>query len=182
MNINKLKLLSGTFCVVLLFPNVSQAYLSTAKSAARLTPDTVLFTVKYKFGFLNRELYMPIGAVRGLSATDKSPYLGYTIFDKDHATTSIGSSVGLVLTSDEDIEIKNGQYYLPKSKGAEFTFITLLTIPTEQRATDLDLSLQVTRLPFTLIEDGEALNARLNPSELQYYLTPDVKLPAAASQ
>lgn len=182
MNINKLKLLAGTLGVVLLFPAVSQAYLSTAQSATRLTPDTILFTITYKFGFLNRELYMPIGAVRGLSASDVSPYLGYTIFTSAHATTSVGSTTALVLTNDEDVEIKNGQYYLPKSKGALFTFVTVLTVPPEQRATDLDLSLQVTRLPFTLIKDGKELNARLNPSELKSYLTPEVKLPVDKSQ
>jgi hypothetical protein len=36
------------------------------------------------------------------------------------------------------------------------------------------LSLLVTRLPFTMVKDGEVIPAYLNPSELQYYRTPKI--------
>jgi len=176
MNMNKIKLYIGTLAVLLLLPNLSLAYFTTAQSATRLSDDTILYTVTYQFGFAGRELYMPIMAKRGLEASSTSPYIGYTIMNNDGTVSTIGATNSIVLSRDEDVQIKNNQYYLPLRKSAEFTLITLLTVPAELQKDDLDLSLLVTNLPFTMVKDGTPIPAHLNPSELQYYRTPAIDL------
>lgn len=174
MNINKMKLYAGSFAILFLLPITSSAYFTTAQNATRLTADTVLYAVTYEFGFAERELYMPIMAVRGLEAPTTSPFAGYQIMDSDETVSDIGVTSSLVLSKDEDVQIKDNQYYLPEGKSAKFTLITLLTIPPEQKTEDLDLSLLVTNLPFTMIKDDTVIPAHLNPSELQYYRTPEI--------
>jgi hypothetical protein len=173
---NKMKLYIGALMMLALLPNTSLAYFTTAQSATRITTDTILYTVTYKFGFTSRELYMPIIAKRGVEAPTSSPLAGYQIMNDDETVVTTGLSNGIVLTKSKDVKIKNNQYYLPKGKTAEFTLVTLLTIPSEQQTNDLDLSLLVTNLPFTTIQDGASIPAHLNPSELQYYRTPAVNV------
>ena len=174
MNINKMKLYTGALAILLLLPNLSLAYFTTSQSATRLTENTVLYTVTYRFGFAERELYMPIMAVRGIQAPTSSPFMGYQIMNNDDTVSTIGVSNSIVLSKDKDVQIKSGQYYLPPQKSAEFTLVTLLTIPPEQKTEDLDLSLLVTNLPFTMVDNGTPIPAHLNPSELQYYHTPSI--------
>ena len=125
----------GAFVLLSAFvaPSVSQAYLTTAQSAVDLGNGTALFTVTYKFGFLNREVYMPIAAKRNKEFDDNGTDAGYSILFKGKseatATTSIltsstatatlnytvlpGKSKAMVLS---DAKIKDGRYYLPKGK------------------------------------------------------------------
>ena len=117
---------------------------------------------------------MPIVAKRGIEAPTDSPLAGYQIVNEDETVVNTGLSNGIVLTQNKEVKIKNNQYYLPKGETAEFTLVTLLTIPPEQQANDLDLSLLVTNLPFTMVQDGASIPAHLNPSELQYYRTPAI--------
>jgi hypothetical protein len=174
MNMNKMKLQIGALMMLALLPNTSLAYFTTAQSATRITTDTILYTVSYKFGFTSRELYMPIIAKRGVEAPTTSPLAGYQIMNDDETVVTTGLSNSIVLTRSKDVKIKNNQYYLPKGKAAEFTLVTLLTIPSEQQTNDLNLSLLVTNLPFTMVQDGASIPTHLNPSELQYYRTPAI--------
>lgn len=160
--------------LILLSPTASEAYFTTAQSATRLTNDTVMFTVTYDFGFANRDLYMPIMAARSTGADMKSHLVEFSILSDDEVLT-IGTSNALVLTTDSDVKIKNGQYYLEPGESASFTLVALLTIPKEQQL-DEKLSLLMTWLPFTMVKDGVEVGARLNPSELQYYRTPEVRM------
>lgn len=175
MNTQKLKLVVGTFLLVLTLPNASEAYFTTAQSATQINQDTILYTVTYQFGFLNRELYMPIVATRDLATTSNEFKIGYSILD-GNTPTNLGTAYTVALSDDEDIQIKNGQYYLPDKKSAKFTLVTLLKTSPELVAKNPDLSLLVTNLPFLMVKDGQDIPARLNPSELKYYLTPAVKL------
>ena len=180
-----------TLLLTILVPATSEAYLTTNQTATDLGNKQVLFTVTYKFGFLNREVYMPILAKRNKDFADTGTNAGYSILlngkTDAKATSSTmtnadasftlnysvlpGKAQAIVLS---DTEIKDGRYYLPKGKSAEFTLIALVDM-SKSASTD-ELSLLMTSLPFTMIDKGKALEARLNPSELQYYKTPAVSL------
>ena len=151
-------------------PTLSHAYQTTSQTAVPYGNDKVLFTVSYKFGFLNRDLYMPISAVRGLDTTDTSGNLGYGIVAGGVIDAKIGRTTGLVLSS---AEIKDGQYYLPRGKNGSFTLVVVMD--SKPALNTKDLSLLMTSLPFTMVEKGKSYQAFLNPSELQYYVTPKVK-------
>lgn len=174
MNTQKMKLILGIFLVTLIIPNFSNAYFTTSQSATKITDHTILYTVTYRFGFEDRELYMPIMAKRGLEFDSQDFALGYDIFNNQTVTT-IGKTNALVLTDNDKIKIKDGQYYLAPSQVAQFTLVTLLTIPKDIEKSNL--SLLVTHLPFTMIKaDNNVINTKLNPSELQYYQTPAIKI------
>jgi hypothetical protein len=175
MNTQKMKLATGIFLLALLLPETTSAYFTTAQSATKINADTILYTVTYHFGFTDRELYMPIVATRDLEADASTFQMGYNIII-DKAPTTLGASQAIVLSSNKDIQIKDGKYYLPKGKSADFTLMTLLTVPKETQTAEQDLSLLVTNLPFLMIKDGANISAHLNPSELQYYHTPAVAL------
>ena len=171
----KLKLFIGVFAFTLLLPSTSKAYFTTDQTATRINSETILYTVTYEFGLSGRELYMPIGALRDDNSTTSSPYLKYTLLDKEDRT-DIGKSAGLVFSTDEDVEIRDNQYYLAPDKTAKFTLVTLVNLPADQLESNLDLSLLVTSLPFTMVKGGTPIPAHLNPSELQYYRTPTISL------
>ena len=172
-------------------PKATEAYLTTNQTATDLGNNQVLFTVTYKFGFLNRELYMPILANRNKDFDDKGTNAGYSILvngkTEAKATSSTmmnndasftmnysvlpGKAKAIVLS---DAKIKDGRYYLPKGKSGEFTLIALVDM--SKASSTENLSLLMTSLPFTMIDKGKNIEARLNPSELQYYKTPVVSL------
>ncbi len=180
-------LLLGSFLV----PNVTQAYLTTSQSAVAVGKDTVLFTVTYKFGFLNRDVYMPILANRNREFTDTGTNAGYSIlFD---GKTAVTASSALATVEDANVklnytilpgkakaivlseaEIKDGRYFLPKGKTGTFTLVALVDM--SKSTIKNDVSLLMTSLPFTMVDKGKKIEARLNPSELQYYKTSEVDL------
>lgn len=170
-------------------PSLTHAYLTTEQSAIDLGNGIALFTVTYKFGFLNREVYMPILTDRNKKFDGTGSDAGYSILfngkNEAKATTSVltsdiataslnytilpGKSKAIVLSK---AEIKDGRYYLPKGKSETFTLIALVDL-TKTSLKD-DVSLLMTSLPFTMMDKGKKIEARLNPSELQYYKTPEV--------
>ena len=82
-----------------------------------------------------------------------------------------GKSKALVLSN---AEIKDGRYYLPKGKSGTFTLVALVDL--NKAPTKENVSLLMTSLPFTMIDKSTKIEAKLNPSELQYYRTPEVDL------
>jgi len=169
MKINTL-VLGGLLCLLFALPAGVQAYFTTSQTAVPYGNDKILFTVSYKFGFLNRDLYMPVMAIRGLDTADKSGNLGYGVVTDGVIDVKIGRTTALVLSS---AEIKDGRYYLPRGKNGTFTLVAVMDNKPAQNTKDI--SLLVTSLPFTMVEKGKNYEARLNPSELQYYVTPKVK-------
>jgi hypothetical protein len=191
-----LSMKSYIFGVLVLFgalslPTCTQAYLTTAQSSTDLGNGSALFTVTYKFGFLNREVYMPILASRSKDFTDTGMEAGYSIlFDGEteaKATSTMISSTNAQMQLNysvlpgkakaivlSDAQIKDGRYFLPKGKSGTFTLVAVVDI--SKAANTQDMSLLMTSLPFTMIADGKRAEARLNPSELQYYKTPEVSL------
>ncbi len=148
----------------------AEAVGTLAQSATRLTKDIVLYQVSYELGFKKYEVRAPIGAMRNLQVGSTSPYLGYTILNDSETLTDIGKSAGLVLSG---ATIDGADYIIPKGSAATFTLVTLLSLP-EAIGEDLDLALQVTALPFTMIGDTVTIDGHLNASELQYFITPEV--------
>lgn len=173
MKTHKFKPFSLFLVIFLIFPQLSHAYFSTAQNAIQLTETTALFTVSYKFGFDNRELYMPIMAVRATNDTSSQTKAEYSIIADDGEIISIGSTSALVLTNLSTANIVDGQYHLEPGESATFTLVTLLTLPENSSAEEV--SLLVTHLPFTTTKNNVPLYQHLNPSELQYYRTPTVK-------
>lgn len=171
-----------TLCLVavgaaslLMSPNTSFAYKTTGQTAALYSSTTALYTITYRFGFLNREAYLPIATTRDLAFGSSSDNLGYQLVARTGSSTTAGMMAGLVLSN---ATIKNGMYYLPAGKAADFTLVAALTLPSNQSAADY--ALLVSALPFYMIDDGKTVRAQLNPSELQYYITPRAKVTAKA--
>ena len=167
-----MKLFFGIFATILLLPQASSAYFTTDQTATRLTENTAIYTVTYKFGLEGRDLYMPIGAQRGTNGT--SPYLEYKFLNDDDSLFETGTSAGFVFTTDKDVEIVENQYYIPAGESAVFTLVTLLTIPQDEIRDNLAISLNVTNLPFTMTINGAENKNQLSPSELQHYRTKEL--------
>ncbi len=190
-----MKLYLCSFALVVLgalvIPTNSQAYSVTNSTATDLGNGYALFTVTYKFGFLNRELYMPIEASRNTKFTDKGEDVRYSILLNDEtgaqaSTSKItnddtsyslnynilpGTAKGIVVSN---AEIKDDRYYLPKGKSETFTLVTLVNM--SNSPSKENLSLQMTSLPFTLVDGRKETNARLQATELESYKTPKVTL------
>jgi hypothetical protein len=149
----------------------ADAYFTTKQSARAFNDTTALYTITYRFGFLNREVYIPVSTERATSSTARDR-IGYTIVDSHKTTLTTGSTSALVLST---AAIKDGMYYLPQGQSADFTLAALLTIP--KGMSPQKYALQASALPFDMIVDGKTVKGQLNPSELQYYVTPNVALP-----
>ncbi len=176
----KSSVITGIILLASVLPASASAYFTTDQKAVQINSDTILYTVTYQFGVKAGALRMPIGAVRGLQAGDPSPYVGYTLYSDDKEVVDNGSTYSLVLS---DAKVENNEYYVPQGEARSFTLVTLVKlgenfIPAEDKK--MDLSLQVTSLPFTMISKKEnmamELGLRLNPTELQYYTTPEIHL------
>ncbi len=171
MNMNKLKLALTTVLLCAGLPFTASAYETTSQTATLVAPDTIMYTVSYTFGFLNRETKVPIAALRAENDS-KFFHVGYN-FMHDAEVIESGLSNAIVLTSDEDVEIVDGAYYLPEGRSAEFTLVSFYTIPAEQLST---VALQITELPFEMIEDEEGTLTGVAPAQLVQYRTPSIYL------
>lgn len=169
MNTRKIKLILGVAALAIVLPQLSHAYSTTAQSATRLSDDTFLFTITYRFGFLNRELKMPIGAIRA-DADYRSPYTRYAVL-ADGEPSTIGVSSAVVLST---ASIVDNEYYLPEGRAADFTLAAIVKIPPKDTATPDQLSLGITALPFTMIDDGEEVLGSLTAEMLPAYKTPEL--------
>lgn len=164
-----MKIVCALTVALVSIPLSTEAYLTTSQSVERVATDTVLYTVSYHFGLTDRSLYMPIAATRNGQFGSSTTTIGYTLMRGTTPVTSVGTTTALVLV--DAPQIKNNQYYLPKGRAAEFTLMVLATLPETANETLNDVSLQVTSLPFTMIDGATRIPAQLNPSELQYYRT-----------
>lgn len=164
-------LIVSLFFVALVLPQNSSAYETTKQSATLLNDHTILYTITYRFGFLNREVYMPIGAVRGLENGSSSPYVGYDILSKG-ITTDAGNAGALVLSK---AEIKNNQYFLPEGKAGDFTLVAILSLPKDGSLDQKNTVLKMNHLPFIMVKDKDMGRTFLNEREMEPYITPAVK-------
>lgn len=160
-------LAGSLFFIALYLPQNSSAYETTEQTATLLNDHTVLYTITYHFGFLNREVYLPIGAVRGLKNGSIVPYVGYDILVDGKATTS-GKVGALVLSK---AEIKNNQYFLATGKAADLTLVAILELPKGDSLDPKKTALKMNHLPFTIVKDKEAGRTFLNEREMEPYIT-----------
>jgi len=171
MKTNKMKLALLTLCVLVLMPQSASAYKVTDTDAVKLNDDTILFSITYSFGFLNRDMMTPIQATFG------DALLGSRVsYEMSSANTPFVApyAPAIVLSNDENVTIKDGQYYLPRGKNAEFTLIGLLRLKDTDPKNALQMA--ITNLPYTTIDgDTQALSAVL-PDQLKKYVTPTLTL------
>lgn len=170
----KFKLFISIFAFALVLPASASAYSTTNQTATRLNADTVLYTITYKFGFLNRELLMPIIAKEALSETTFPNFVEYAIADETNKIVANVDTKAIVLSNDKDVLVKDGQYYLPKGKAAEFTLMALVKIPELALVEDQNIVMQIINFPFTLINGNESTKVKLDSSQLGDYRTPAV--------
>lgn len=172
----KIKIFLLAALVFVALPQSTFAYSTTEQTATKLDADTYLFTVTYKFGFLNRELKMPVGAVRGLRSDTTSPLAGYVIQDEGKSVVTKGNAYSIVLS---DAKVEDNEYYLPMGKSATFTLVTVLNLAPGMVAeanADSSLSLLMTALPFTMVNEGKEVPGRVDPLELNKYVTPELSI------
>jgi hypothetical protein len=86
-------------------PHTTHAYKTTSQSAEQYNATTALFEITYRFGFLNRELYIPVSAGR-TTATSSRTSVSYTLVNKKGEVVDIGTTTALVLST---ATIKDGQ-------------------------------------------------------------------------
>ncbi|MBY0310067.1 hypothetical protein K2Q16_02910 [Patescibacteria group bacterium] len=162
MKAYKIKTLIGALALSLCIPIVpAQAYEVKDVQATRLTSEYSLFTITYEFGFLNREVLIPLDAMRGGSRRDKS--VGFALMG-ENGTTSLHTALGVVLS---DVELRGRDYYLPKGKNGDFTLVAIV------KTADVSaLGLAITRLPFVLIDGQVSVGASIAADNLGPYKTP----------
>lgn len=168
----KIHLFFGLFIILLSLPQSSSAYEVTERSVVPISDNAVLLAVTYKFGFLNRETYMPIGAERGLNSTS-SAYVGYDILNQGKVYKD-GLVNGLVLSG---TKIKDNQYYLLEGKAGYFIMVALVTLPEGSMISKEDLSLRINHLPFTMVKvkTGAKSKVYLSEEELKDFVSPKIK-------
>lgn len=154
---------------VFLAPITAAAYTVTDARAYRVNDTTALFYIDYAFGHENHDFYLPVLAVRDQAFGTEAKSIGYEVVINDDYATDDGSARAIVLA---DLPIEHGMYKIPKGYSAPFTLAVVYT--TDPTAAAAEYAIQVTDLPF--YSDDELTYYRLNPSELQYYVTDQVVL------
>ncbi len=155
--------------VVFLFlgaiPTSADAYFTTAQNAFTVDNKTGVFTIDFAFGHKNYDVYIPVHAIHG--GVLSSNKLSYVVKDTDNAIAR-GSSVGIVLSN---ARVKDGMYIIPKGTSATFRLLVIFTKDTTAAADAYTLT--ITHLPFRF---NGTQQLKLNPSELQYYVTKPLSL------
>lgn len=173
-----MKLALFVLCGLLVSPGLAAAYEVTDSNVTRLSDDTVLFSVTYRFGFLNREMLMPLATQYGTAET--SDRVSYTI-SAGGETLATPYAPAIVLTSDEDVTLRDGQYHLPEGRNAEFTFYSFLRL--EEDTPTNGLHAEITHLPYTMINvDKDSMSSgAVLPTEISDYRTPSLTLGSGLS-
>jgi hypothetical protein len=111
-------------------------------------------------------------ASRNLPKDTGSDRLGFEIVADGHDVTTKGKTTAAILSGAPAVA---GQYKLEKDKAQKLWLIVLYE--TDKDTLETDYALSVTHLPFFVdMGETEKDERKLNPSELQYYITPEVEL------
>lgn len=151
--------------VLTCLPSVSQAYFTANQEAFTLDSTVAYYTVSFKFGHEDHDVYIPINTFRDIKATNTA--LTYKIYDTNKESVD-GTGVAIVLSN---ARVVDGMYKV--SAGRQETFTLFASFTPEKIETDGEYRLEVTSLPFRF---DESQQLRLNPSELQYYTTKYIML------
>ncbi|HEY0964401.1 MAG TPA: hypothetical protein VGE31_01255, partial [Candidatus Paceibacterota bacterium] len=116
------------FSFALIIPQASQAYEVIDRDVTRLSDTLTMYTLEYKFGFLNADMWMPMMASK---------------------TVKEGNTTSSVVLSTAEIEDK--KYFVPMGENATFTLLVI-----EEHAIGKSKgSVEVDRLPVTLLKKGD---------------------------
>ena len=158
------------FAFIACLPQTSSAYETVGETAALINKNTILYTITYHFGFINRDTYMSTGAKRGVENASSSPFVGYEILDNGKVSSE-GEVKAMILSK---ARIKNNLYYLPKGKAGDFRLVAILTLP--DNANLDNKKLKINHLPVVLVDDKKkAVVMNLKDSELETYITPAIR-------
>ena len=155
-------------------PLSASAYVTTGNNAFTIDGHTGIYTIDFTFGHQNHDVSIPLYAVRSPYQSDAM--ISYELLNKEddscknsdfQCSLSIGNAIAIVLS---DTQIRDEMYFIPKGTRASFTLLVVFESP--RALGTLSSYLHVTHLPFLF--DGKQ-KLRLNPSELQYYMTSAVK-------
>lgn len=114
--------------VMALLPNVTRAYEVTDRQMTRLSDTVTMYTLEFKFGFLNADMWMPMAASK---------------------TITEGNKTSSVILSTAPIQDK--KYFVPMKKNRTFTLLVL-----EEHAVGKSKgSITVEKLPVTIQKKGE---------------------------
>jgi len=166
-------LVVSVLALVVLFPESSSAYKTTEQTAVRLNENTILYTISYRFNFLNRDTYMPIMTKRETENFTSSPYLSYQIFDGEEVFNE-GDVKALVLSK---TKIDNSHYFSRAGITTDFMLVAILTLPQSVVNEGGDFSLKVKSLPIkTEIESENEEKNEVTQVDLSEYITPSIKI------
>lgn len=174
MYMKNIHIFRGIIIIVVAFvlPQGTQAYFTTAQSALKINDTHALFIIEYAFGLKKDDLRMPGVTERGLTWGSKEEKVGYTLRGKDGVITTEGKATAAIISK---APAADGLYTLEKGKAQKMWLAVLFE--TDKDAKVRDYVLQVDSLPFYVDTGNKDLDVRqLNPSELQYYVTPSVTL------
>lgn len=160
------RLIFAALLGILLFSTPASAYEMTDATATKLTDRSSLFTISYRFGFLNREAELPMMTSRD---GQKGTIVGYSLVDKDGKVVQTGEAPGVVL-SKASLNKDRG-YEISRGKNADFTLVVI----TRDVPMTNDLRLVVNHLPFFMIEGGLGIGASVPKDTLTSYQTPLAK-------
>ncbi len=153
----------------LAFATPSQAYFTTNQQAFSVNEQNAFYTIDFRFGLTKYDLYMPIMAMRDLAWGSNQKTLGYEILEESKVSTTTGIANGIVLSN---AEVVDGMYKVPAGTAITFTLFVVYTVEASDEETDYALHVQ--ELPFYI---GDKMSSqKLNPSELQYYISPEAEM------
>lgn len=144
------------------------AYLTTAQSVQQINETIAIYAISYEFGHGTHDFYLPIQTVRNQAHGTEAHTLGFEVLVDGKIRTDVGSTLAMAVS---DAEIVGDMYKIPKGEKKKFILFVILT--TDEDELEADYAVRVTDLPFYRNDDREYLS--LNPTELQYYITPEVE-------
>lgn len=152
MKINRFFTATVFVAIFLLSAPQANAYEVTERHITRLSDTVTMYTLTYKFGFLNADAWMPIVA------------------SKSSSKSMNGNQTSSIILSSAAIE--GSKYYVPMKKNADFTLLVL-----EQHAVGASKnSVQVNELPITIQKKGEGKKLwTLQGEELKDFTIPKKK-------
>lgn len=160
-----------TALLLVLLPQSSEAYFTTAQTGTQFGETAAIYTIEYAFGLQKNDIYMPIVAERGLGWKSDAHKLGYTIHSEDGVSTN-GTTAAIVLSN---APIVDGMYKIAKGTAQKMTLLVVFS--TTDALSKENYTLQVDQLPYYVDKGETELKVlQLNPSELQYYVSPAVRL------
>lgn len=145
-------------------PFQTQSYFATKQTAFTADGRMGVFIINFSFGHQNHEMTIPVRATNVGTSTSA---ITYSILNSTQNIVS-GTTTGIVLG---DVAIQNGIYTVPKGSVGKFALLVFYARGANEPQGAFHLA--VKGLPFTF--DGTQ-QLSLNPSELQYYVTPSLSL------